>query len=647
MKTAIKYQYIFLLICSLLGYVKSDAQLKIDSAYKVYRIACSECEELLRKGKLDKGIKCYEDICISNPNQIKSYVRLAELNYKKRNLQKTLTFANKAIDINANEAYAPLTYLANKMNNNHDEELAILILNRLSVSDMDESKLIKTEKKRLDLNISTAYDKTPIPGVQIINLGDSINSKEDEYLPSLSLDANSLVYTRKVGGANEDFFISEKDSNNVWHKSINLGSPPNTGSPDGAAMLSADGNYLFYTRCDMRSPNGIEGGGCDLVFSYRERDQWSSPQYFGFTINTTAYEGQACLSSDNKDLFFVSNRDSGYGGMDIWVSHFKHNYWTKPENLGPSINTAGNETSPYIHPDNQSLYFASNGHPGLGSSDLFISRKNKNGSWKRPINLGAPINSEKFEGSVVVDARGEKGYFAADRGDTKGGLDLYTFDVYPAIAPVPTVCLKGYMYDKYYKTKLYERNMEFTYLFNGLNMGNIQTNEGDASYSKALQMGKKYLLTVREPGYRTLYKTLDLTNDSLPTNIYYNIKLRQPGYKDSLYKTILKTDSTHMKLDSNSNLLFDSIIHQWSSWTEDSATVIIFLKGHYYCCNSLTDTLYKERLMTCLRRLDFITDLFLQKGLNCKVIMQELDMIIYNDDEEYFDEVELSIVEYY
>jgi len=622
------------------------AQLKQDSILRQYRLEFSPCEDLLRKGKLDRAIHCYEELSKSFPTQIRSYVRLAEINYQKRDLVQTLLQANKAIDLNANEAYAPMTYLTNKMKGNGDEELAIKILNRLSVSDMDTQKIEKVQKKRLDLTVSTVYDKTPVPGVVLRALGDSINTKEDEYFPSLSLDAQTMVFTRKINGANEDFFVAQKDSHGVWHKAQNMGTPPNTGSPDGAATLSPDGYYLFYTRCDMRSPNGIESGGCDLVFSYREGDGWSSPQYFGFTINTTGYEGQPCISSDNKDLYFVSNREGGFGGMDIWVSRYINNFWSKPVNLGPTINTAGNETSPFIHPDNESLYFVSDGHPGLGASDIFMSRRNKNGTWKKPINLGAPVNSEKFESSVVVDARGKKGYLAANR-SAGSGMDIYSFDIYPAVAPVPTVCLKGYLLDKFYKNKLYERPIEFTYTYNGLNMGSVVSNEGDGSYVKALQMGKTYLLKVQEPGYRTFYKTLALTNDSLPDNIYYHIRLRQPGYRDTLFQARFNTDSTHLTLDSLSQILFDSMATKWPVWTEDSATVIIFLKGYYYCCDSVSDSLYLNRLTQCQQRLQAIANRFAERGIECRYVMQDVDMIIYNDEEELFDEVDVKVVEFY
>ena len=624
----------------------SNSQTAIDS-FKQFRTSFSNCEEFLKKGKLEKAIHCYEELSKKYPTFIKTYIRLSELYYLKKDKSKIIYYANKAIDINANEAYSPLTYLCNKMNSNKDDDIAILIMNRLSVSDVESSKKSKVEENKLRYTLKSYINKSPVPGVDLKNLGDSINTAENECLPTISLDGNTMVFTRRTGG-NEDFFISQKDSNGKWQSAKNLGYPPNTSMPDGAAMLSADGYYLFYTRCDMPSPNGIVGGGCDLVFSYKVDSSWSSPQYFGFTINTTGYEGQPCISSDNKDLYFVSNREGGFGGLDIWVSRFENNYWTSPMNLGPTINTAKNETSPFIHPDNETLYFASEGHPGLGATDLYISRRNKNGTWKRPINLGAPINTESFDGSIVINAKGTSGYLSSDRADSKGALDIYSFDTYPAIQPVPTLCVKGVLYDKYYKTRLYERPIYFTYTFNNTTIGEQLSNEGDASYAQALQMGKTYLITVIEDNYRPFYKLLKLTNDSLPDNLYIDIKLKRPGYKDTLSKETYYIDSSTANLDSTSLAKFDTLIKSWHHWTEDSANIVIFLKGYYYSGDSLSDSMCTNYIQRCQLNLDLITNRLNKKGIRCDFIMQDMNMLIYkDDDEDWYNTIEMDIVEYY
>ncbi|MCZ2140606.1 MAG: hypothetical protein LC096_04365, partial [Bacteroidia bacterium] len=489
-------------------------------------------------------------------------------------------------------------------------------------------------------------DNTPILGIQLQNLGDSINTHDNEYLPSLSLDGNTLVFTRNVGG-NEDFFISKKDSNSTWHKAKNMGYPPNTNLPDGGAKLSADGNYLFYTRCDMRSPDGIRGGGCDIVFSYRQKDTWSEPQYFGYTINTTAYEGQPCLSADNNTLYFVSNREGGYGGYDIWMSKFENKRWTEPVNLGPDINTPKDETSPFIHPDNETLYFASNGHPGLGQTDLFVSRKNKNGVWSKPLNLGAPINSEGFEGSIIVSAKGKKGYLASDRADSKGGLDIYTFDTYSAIQPSPTICLKGFVTDKYYDIPVLSQEITFSDLFDHTLIGSEKSNEGDGSYTKAIKLGKTYLISCHSELYRPFYKKISLLHDSIPEIVNINIKLKQPGLIDTLFQAQLTFDSTTNKLDSISYKKMDTVMKQWKDYTEDSASVIVFLKAYYYSGENDEDTMYKHNLDQCFTYLQEVNSYFEKRKIPCWMIMQDLCMLIYNDEESLFKQVEMNIIEYY
>ncbi|MBK8145331.1 MAG: PD40 domain-containing protein [Bacteroidetes bacterium] len=622
-----------------------SATAQTDSA-KLFRNEFNSCEEWLKRGKYEKAISCLQSLSDIYPNQVKTYVRLAELFYNKRDNKNLLLNAKKAMDLNANDAYAPLTYLANKMMTTKDADLGLFILNRLATSDLDTIKQVKAEQNRMHHTLKSYADKTPVAGVHLRNMGDSINSKENEYLPSISLDGNTMVFTRNVGG-NEDFFISNRDSNLVWNKAKNLGYPPNTGLPDGAAKLSADGNYLFYTRCDMRSPDGIRGGGCDIVFSYKEDGGWSAPQMFGYTINTTAYEGQPCLSSDNRMMYFVSNREGGYGGMDIWMSKFENNLWSKPENLGPNINTGKDETSPFIHPDNETLYFASNGHTGLGLSDLFISRKNSNGTWKLPINLGAPINTDKFDGSIIVNAKGTMGYCTSDRMDTKGGLDIYSFDLYPAIQPIPTVCLKGFVVDKFYKNHINKADIRFINSYNKLSVGDEKSNAGDGSYTKALQMGKRYLIHIDEKYYRPFYKYISLTNDTLSDNVYLNIKLKQPGLIDTLYTCNLMLDSTHSHFDSLSHNHIDTLLHHWDRYSEDSATVLVFLKSYYYSGDSLADSTYKKNIETCFAQMQLVAKQFEKKKLACQVIMYDPCMLILKDDEEPFQKVELTLLEYY
>lgn len=612
---------------------------------KAFRSAFTQCEDWIQRGKPERAYPCYLELRKQYPNQIKPLIRLAELAYQQKDKAYALLFANEAVDKDPTASYAAITHLAKRMQDLGDDTLAMKIMNRLLVSNLDSAKRIRTEETRKKMLVPRLTGG-PQAGVQLRNLGDSVNTPENEYLPCLSMRGDQLVFTRNQKG-NEDFFVSRKDSTGKWQPAVNMGYPPNTGLPDGGAMLSADGNYLFFTRCDMRSPNGIESGGCDIAFSFREDGSWSSPQYFGFTINTTAYEGQPCLSSNNLDLYFVSNREGGYGGMDIWVSHFENNFWSKPENLGPMVNSPGNEGSPYIHPDNETLYFSSDGLSGYGGSDLFVTHHLADGSWKKALNLGKPVNSEGFDGSVSIDALGRKGYSASDRKDGKGGLDIYEFDLYSAIRPIPTVCIEGVLTDKFFGHRMHERSVRWIDLRSGKTIREILSNEGDASYSVFLHAGRNYLLEVQEEGFRPFYKKLSIPAEPKEPIIHQNIRMRQPGYIDTLLNAIIEHDTLSGAPSDSALALLDSLAKKWPEWTEDSAFVNITLTSYYYCCDSLTDSLYEARLEACLNRIRYLQQFFERRGIPCERIMPSPSIFIYNDEAYWFRRTEIQVIENY
>ena len=145
----------------------------------------------------------------------------------------------------------------------------------------------------------------------------------------------------------------------------------------------------------------------------------------GKPINTAYRETQPSITPDGRTLYFASDRPGGKGNHDIWVSYKDSaDHWTVPENLGDSINSSGTEMSPFIHPDNQSLYFSSDGLIGLGGYDIFVSRRNKEGKWRKAVNLGYPINTNRDEIGLIVNARGDKAYFASNI-DKNQGKDIY------------------------------------------------------------------------------------------------------------------------------------------------------------------------------------------------------------------------------
>ena len=280
--------------------------------------------------------------------------------------------------------------------------------------------------------------ENPVP-FKPINLGPNVNSEADEYMPALTADYRTLVFTRRVPRRSttrrdlpqeEDFFISLYDTMALdWGSAERMPEPLNSNANEGAQTLSHDGRVVIFTACGRNN----EPTGCDLYLSVRTAKGWSKPRNLGKPVNSTYWESFPSLSIDGYTLYFASNRRGGYGGTDIWCCTLEEGRWSEPRNLGPSINTAGDETSPYIHFDDKTLYFASNGHLGMGGSDLYMAKRVDDSTWGRPVNLGYPINTAGDEASLIVAPDGRTALFASDRYGGYGKQDLYSF-VMPAPA---------------------------------------------------------------------------------------------------------------------------------------------------------------------------------------------------------------------
>lgn len=265
------------------------------------------------------------------------------------------------------------------------------------------------------------------------NMGAGVNSPDDEYLPTLTADGKTLIFTRYNRPYMAEDFYQSRLAGSQWGKAVRMAQPLNSDENEGAGCISQDGRILYFTACNR--PDGL--GRCDLYISYRKNGGWSTPQNLGPGVNSKAWESQPCLSIDGQTLYFVSNRDGGYGGMDIYQTRLVEGRWTAPENLGPTINTQGDEKSPFVSFDDEKLYFASDGHIGMGGLDLFVCTRNDGGGWSTPENLGYPINTLGDESSLIVSPDGTTAIFSSDKFGGQGGLDLYSFALPEAVRPQP------------------------------------------------------------------------------------------------------------------------------------------------------------------------------------------------------------------
>ena len=262
-------------------------------------------------------------------------------------------------------------------------------------------------------------------------LGPGVNSTEHlEYFPSLSVDGQRLIFTRRVNKQREDFYESLLQEDGTWGPARPLAGV-NTPMNEGAQTITADGSYLIFTGCGR--PDGQ--GSCDLYWSERVGDGWSPATNLGPAVNTAASESQPSLSRDGRLLFFASNRPGGLGNDDLYVSgRTPGGGWSKPVNLGPSVNTAGQDRYPFWAADNKTLYFTSTGWPGMGGADLFKTSVNAQNAWEKPENLGYPINTPGEESNLFIALDGVTAFFSKGVAD---GIDIYTFELPAAIRPAP------------------------------------------------------------------------------------------------------------------------------------------------------------------------------------------------------------------
>jgi outer membrane protein OmpA-like peptidoglycan-associated protein/tetratricopeptide (TPR) repeat protein len=431
------------------------------------------------------------------------------------------------------------------------------------------------------------------------NLGDNINSTHSEYFPSLTIDGSQLVFTRRVNN-NEDFYVSEKTKES-WNTAIPMPGNVNSLQNEGAQNISQDGKLLVYTACNREDGEG----SCDLYISYLMKDKWSEGQNMGRNINTDQWESQPCLSPDKRSLYFAARLPEGFGGSDLYVSQLQANgKWGIPVNMGPEINTIGDESSPFIHADNQTFYFTSNGHPGYGGTDLFLMRRNINGTWTNPENLGYPINTINDEGTLIVSADGSTAYYASDRSDSKGSLDIYQFNLPVYARPLITYWVSGKVFDEKNKEGL-PAVIELIELKTGNLISKIQTND-DGTYLVPLPSGKNYVFNVARKGY-LFYSSSFLLERSGNDSVYKkDIPLTpiEEGSKIVLNNIFFHTGSA--ELQSSSAIELGKVVQM----LQDNQSLRIEISGH-------TDNIGKaaDNLTLSNNRAKAVVDFLISKGV--------------------------------
>ncbi len=456
--------------------------------------------------------------------------------------------------------------------------------------------------------------KNPVP-FRPKNMGPEVNSPYEEYLPSLTADGRRLYFTSRrpkpdappnpLQGPDEDLYWAERDeATSRWRPAQPLGPPINSPKNEGAAFFSADGQWAFITLCDR-----IDGrGSCDLYFSELMGTDWQPPQNLGPEINTSAWESHPSLTHDRRRLYFASGRPGGLGGSDIWYSDWRDGRWQKPVNLGPSINTPGNEYSPMIAADGRTLYFASDYHPGMGGQDIFVAYLTDTG-WTQPKNLGYPLNTSADEQTLCVDARGEIGYIALEREGGYGKEDIYAFPLWPEIRPQQVATyVRGRVVDAQTRQAV-PAEVLIVSVTTRDTIRSLTANQASGEFLTSLPLGQRYALFAKAKGYLFYSGHFDLSRADTAYELLVPLERLQKGSRLTLRNVFFDFDKADLRPESEVEL--EEVVRLLKA----NPSWIVEVQGH---TDGSGSEAYNQALSQ--RRAEAVRQFLVQRGISAQRI---------------------------
>ena len=385
-----------------------------------------------------------------------AYIMLGDIKMDAGKPGDAIMYYKKALSLNPGRPRVLLAVIANTLFSQEDYTEAIPYYEQLMAAPQaDPEENASNEKKLSDARFRQFLMQNPV-AYDPVNLGQDVNSSEDEYINAIAADGSGIFFTRRSKNRNgqgrefnEDFYFAAfRDDTLTLAEKLNY--PPGKDNDAGGLCISPDGRLLFFTACNRADSYG----SCDLYFSEKKGGKWSVVQNMGQVVNSESWDAQPSISPDGKTLYFASSRKGGFGSSDIWkTERMPGGGWGKPVNLGLPLNSSSAEMAPFIHFDNQTLYYSSSGHQGMGGADLFKSTREGN-HWNVPQNLGYPLNSAADELVIIVNPGGDMGYISCNLKNSVKGYDIFSFRLAENIKPNPVTYLKGKVYDRDRNTPL-------------------------------------------------------------------------------------------------------------------------------------------------------------------------------------------------
>lgn len=476
---------------------------------------------------------------------------------------------------------------------------------------------------RIDRIISII--QTPEEGIKMVNLGGNINTQAPEYGPVISPDGKKLFFTgrdREDGIGGEDIYASY-NINGLWTLAKMLAGNINTESNEYINSISADGNILVLFG---NYENSLGRG--DNFYVEKTPRGWSEIKTFPPPINSKYWDADAFLTADGKAILFSSERPGGigpfhqkgdyyhgmfWGNTDIYVVLKDGDNWSQIAiNLGPAINTPYTERTPFLHPDGKSLYFSSDGYPGLGKSDVFKSIRLSDTSWtdwSEPVNLGKEINTSEEDWGYKITTDGKRAYFSTVNDRGFGAEDLYYVDLPQNAKPErDVITINGKIIDE--NGKPIDATIRWSDVDQQKEVGVAKTDPNTGEYFIALPVGRYYAYYADVKGFYSPVEYLDLTNTKKYQEIKNDVKL--------VSVEELKNSGKSIKLE---NIFFDFDKYDLKEKSYEALnTLLRFMKENPEIIveiNAYTDNIGSERynLKLSENRAGSVVTYLIQKGI--------------------------------
>jgi outer membrane protein OmpA-like peptidoglycan-associated protein len=428
----------------------------------------------------------------------------------------------------------------------------------------------------------------------------------DEYTANLSPDNETLYFIRKIPDGKSpvgyrELFMESTQSNREFDPGRELPPPFNRSNNNGAASITADNKTMYFVICQNNDYKA-----CDIWYSERKGIGWTPLNPVPGKLNKgTDWDSQPSVSYDGNEIYFVSDRAGGYGGSDVYVSRKQPDgSWGEAENLGSVINSDKNELTPFLHSDSKTLYFSSKGHNNLGGYDIFFSRQNPDGTWNKPKNLGAPINTQNDEVSFFVSLDGKQGFFSSDKLKGPGGKDLFRFPLYAEARPKEVKLIKGEINADLNVPR--DAEVEIKNL-NTKETVKVAVDKTDGKFVAIVDADQDYLMTMKKEGmaFNSILIEKETQTETGVVKAELEMKKIETGKTYDIRNVYFATNSVEI------NQKTEAILEAFADFLKTNSTLRVSIQGH-------TDNIGDDEanLLLSENRAKAVADLLQNKGVS-------------------------------